>query len=148
LLLVLSQPLTASRIYGLLHFPPRGGFYNVVHRWIGRTAIVLGALVNLKGELVGINTAFIGASNTNPGMGFAIRINMVRDVANHILEFGNTQRANIGMSYQDLNPALLRERRLPSTVSGPVITKIDVGSAAERAGLRIGDVVIELARSQ
>ena len=41
LLLVLSQPLTASRIYGLLHFPPRGGFYNVVHRWTGRTAIVL-----------------------------------------------------------------------------------------------------------
>src|SRR5258708_26068862 len=41
LLLVLSQPLTASRIYGLLHFPPRGGFYNAVHRWTGRTAIVL-----------------------------------------------------------------------------------------------------------
>lgn len=40
-LLVLSQPLTALRIYGLLHFPPRGRFYNVVHRWIGRTAIVL-----------------------------------------------------------------------------------------------------------
>jgi hypothetical protein len=41
LLLVLSQPVTASRIYGLLHFPPRGVFYNVVHRWTGRTAIVL-----------------------------------------------------------------------------------------------------------
>ena len=41
LLLVLTQPLTASRIYGLLHFPPRGVFYNVVHRWTGRTAILL-----------------------------------------------------------------------------------------------------------
>ena len=40
-LLVLTQPLTASRIYGLLHFPPRGNFYNVVHRWTGRTAIIL-----------------------------------------------------------------------------------------------------------
>jgi serine protease DegQ len=104
-----------------------------------------GALVNLKGELVGINTAFIGASNTNPEMGFAIPINMVRDVVNHIVEFGNAHRANVGMSYQDLNPTLLCERRLSSTVSGPIITKIDVGSAAERAGLRVGDVVIQLA---
>ena len=87
-----------------------------------------GALVNLKGELVGINTAFIGASNTNPGMGFAIPINMVRDVANHILEFGNAKRAKIGMSYQDPNPALVREPRLrppfpdrssPRLMSGP-----------------------------
>ena len=78
-------------------------------------------------------------------MGFAIPINMVRDVANHILEFGNAKRAKIGMSYQDPNPALVREPRLPSAVSGPIITKIDVGSAAERAGLRVGDAVIELA---
>jgi serine protease DegQ len=102
-----------------------------------------GALINLKGELVGINTAFIGASNTNPGMGFAIPINMVRDVANHILEFGNAQRAKIGITFQDRNPIQMREPT--SAASGPVITKIDVGSAAERAGLSTGDMVVRLA---
>ena len=102
-----------------------------------------GALINLKGELVGINTAFIGASNTNPGMGFAIPINMVRDVANHILEFGNAQRAKIGITFQDRNPIQMREPT--SAAYGPVITKIDVGSAAERAGLSTGDMVVQLA---
>jgi serine protease Do/serine protease DegQ len=55
-----------------------------------------GALVNLRGELIGINTAFIGATNTNPGMGFAIPINMVRFVADQLLEYGEVRRGRLG----------------------------------------------------
>jgi S1-C subfamily serine protease len=57
-----------------------------------------GALINLQGELVGINSAFIGSSNTNPGMGFAIPTNMVRDVVDQILKSGTAQRGNIGIT--------------------------------------------------
>jgi serine protease DegQ len=52
-----------------------------------------GALVNLRGELVGINTAFIGASNSNPGVGFAIPANMARDIVDQILEYGEVRRS-------------------------------------------------------
>lgn len=103
-----------------------------------------GALVNLRGELVGINTAFIGASNTNPGMGFAIPVNMARIVADHILESGDVRRGRLGITFEDSTPALVREFKLASTQTVPVITKIDPGTPAEHAGIKTGDVVTEL----
>jgi S1-C subfamily serine protease len=57
-----------------------------------------GALINLRGELVGINSAFIGSSSTNSGMGFAIPTNMVRDVVHHILESGTAELGNIAIT--------------------------------------------------
>ncbi len=57
-----------------------------------------GALVNLDGELIGINTAFIGATSTNPGMGFAIPINMVRSIADQLVKFGEVRRGRLGIS--------------------------------------------------
>jgi S1-C subfamily serine protease len=57
-----------------------------------------GALVNLDGELIGINTAFIGATSTNPGMGFAIPINMVRSIADQLVKFGEVRRGRFGIS--------------------------------------------------
>src|SRR5215470_14272005 len=60
-----------------------------------------GALVNLGGDLIGINTAFMGASNSNPGIGFAIPINMVRAVVDHMLETGDVRRGKLGITFDD-----------------------------------------------
>ena len=103
-----------------------------------------GALVNLQGKLVGINTAYIGATNANPGLGFAIPINMARKIAEHIVEFRNPRRAKIGISYDDPTPAIIRDMKRVPSLALPVISRIDAGSAAERAGLKSGDAVTEV----
>jgi S1-C subfamily serine protease len=104
-----------------------------------------GALVNLHGDLIGINTAFIGATNSNPGMGFAIPINMARTVADRILETGDVRRGRLGITFEDSTPALVKEFKFAATPATPIITKIDPGSPAERGGLKAGDVITELA---
>jgi serine protease DegQ len=105
-----------------------------------------GALVDLRGDLIGINTAFVGNGNTNPGMGFAIPIDMVRTVVDRIVETGNVRRGKLGIAFEDPTPALIRDYRLALSAAAttPVITKVDAGSVAERAGLKPGDVVTEL----
>ncbi len=105
-----------------------------------------GALVNLRGELVGINTAFIGTTNSNPGMGFAIPINTVRYIADQLLKYGEVRRGRLGITFKEPTPALIRSLRLSASTTSPVIVKIDKGSPAEGAGLRVGDIVSELAK--
>jgi S1-C subfamily serine protease len=105
-----------------------------------------GALVNLRGELIGINTAFIGATNTNPGIGFAIPINMVRFIADQLLQYGEVRRGQLGLTFDDPTPGLLRSLKLSGPVTAPVIVKVEKGSPAEGAGLKAGDIVSELAR--
>src|SRR5499427_1702640 len=104
-----------------------------------------GALVNLRGDLIGINTAFIGATNSNPGMGFAIPINMARNVADHIMETGDARRGRLGITFEDSTPALVREFKFAAAPATPIITKVDPGSPADLAGLKAGDVVTDLA---
>jgi Do/DeqQ family serine protease len=104
-----------------------------------------GALVNLNGELIGINTAFIGATNSNPGMGFAIPVNMARIVADRILETGDVRRGKLGITFEDSTPALVREFKLGAAPATPIITKIEQGSPADRSGLKAGDIITELA---
>ena len=105
-----------------------------------------GALINLRGDLIGINTAFVGATNSNPGMGFAIPINMVRFIADQLLKYGEVRRGRLGITFDDPRPALIRSLRLSAPATAPVIVKVDKGSWAEGAGLKAGDVVSELAR--
>jgi serine protease DegQ len=105
-----------------------------------------GALVNLDGKLIGINTAFIGATSTNPGMGFAIPINMVRSIADQLLQYGEVRRGRLGITFEEPTPTLIRSMKLSASTTGPVIVKVEKGSPAEGAGLKVGDVVSELAR--
>lgn len=103
-----------------------------------------GALVNVKGDLVGINTAFIGSTNTNPGVGFAIPVNMSRIIADQILRYGDIRRGTLGIMVEDPTPALLRDVKLTGPQPGAVITKVDPGSAGKRAGLKPGDVIAKI----
>jgi serine protease DegQ len=103
-----------------------------------------GALVNLRGELIGISTAFVGASNANAGMGFAIPINMVRLVIDRMVETGDVHRGRLGIMFEDSTPALMREFKFAVPPAAPVITKVDPGSVADLAGLKAGDVVTEV----
>ncbi len=102
-----------------------------------------GALVNLRGELVGINTAILSKSGGNMGIGFAIPINMAHEVMDQLLEHGKVQRGELGAQAQDLSPELAEafNIRLPR---GAVVTQVSEGSPAAKAGLQLGDVIIRI----
>jgi serine protease Do/serine protease DegQ len=98
-----------------------------------------GALVNLRGELVGINSAILGPG-ANIGIGFAVPINMARAVMDQILRFGEVRRGRLGVTTQDVTPAVAKQLGLTVT-EGAVVQKVEPGSTAEQAGLRPRDVV-------
>ncbi len=103
-----------------------------------------GALVNLKGELIGINTAIIAAGGQgNVGIGFAIPINMVRQIVDQLIEFGEVRRGMLGVIMQNLTPELANAFGL-DLHQGVVISKVIEDSAAEEAGLEAGDVVVAI----
>jgi len=99
-----------------------------------------GALVNLRGELVGINTAIYSQSGGNIGIGFAIPINMAHQVMEQIVKFGEVNRGFLGAEMQDLTPDLAAAFGLPSA-NGAVLVNILPDSPAQKAGLKPGDVV-------
>jgi S1-C subfamily serine protease len=103
-----------------------------------------GALVNLQGDLVGINTAFIGATRSNPGMGFAIPVNIARTVADQIIEGGEIRRGALGVTIDDPTPDVIRELKITAPPNGAVVMKVDRKSPGARAGLKSGDVVTEI----
>jgi len=102
-----------------------------------------GALVNLAGQLIGINTAIVGPSGGNVGIGFAIPVNMAKQILAQIIEYGEVRRGQLGVHIQDLTPELARALRLDSR-NGALIAKVLRNSAADKAGLKAGDVVIRL----
>lgn len=102
-----------------------------------------GALVNLRGELIGINTAILGPAGGNIGIGFAIPINMGRHIMDQLVNNGEVQRGRLGVLAQDLTPELAQAFQLRET-RGAVISSVEPGSSAERAGLKAGDVVVEI----
>lgn len=101
-----------------------------------------GALVNLKGELVGINTAIIAPGGGNVGIGFAIPVNMMRTVADQILDSGKVTRGQIGITIQDITPELQQAFDLDNGQQGVLVTDVLQGSEAEKAGLQAGDLIL------
>jgi Do/DeqQ family serine protease len=102
-----------------------------------------GALINLKGELIGINSVIIGPSGGNVGIGFAVPSNMARSVIEQLAEYGEVRRGRLGVLIQDLTPELSEALNLDIT-HGAVITRVEPGSPAEDAGVATGDVVVEV----
>ena len=102
-----------------------------------------GALVNLRGELVGINSAIYSPSGGNVGIGFAIPSNLARNVMNQLIAFGEVKRGSLGVQSQDLDARLARALGLPEG-HGAVITQVVPDSPADQAGLQAGDVITRI----
>ena len=101
-----------------------------------------GALVNLRGELVGINTAIFGAGNQgNIGIGFAIPVNMARDIMRQLIDYGEVRRGRLGAQGQDMTPQLAQAFGIERS-SGFIVTQTETGSPADKAGIRVGDVIV------
>ena len=101
-----------------------------------------GALINLRGELIGINTAIIGPTGGNVGIGFAVPTNMAMRVMDQLSHFGEVKRGGIGIAaVGEVTQEIAREQRLPA-IEGAVISAVISGSPADKAGVRKGDVVV------
>jgi len=101
-----------------------------------------GPLVNLDGQVVGVNTAILGPHG-NIGIGFAIPINMAKDVYEQIRKNGKVVRGFMGVSIQELTPALMAAFDLPNNTKGLLISHVSKSSPAEAAGLQPGDVIVK-----
>lgn len=100
-----------------------------------------GPLITYDGKLVGINTAILSPAGGNIGIGFAVPVNIARGVVTQLINHGEVRRGRLGVIIGDLTPELAARLGL-GVVSGAVVAKVEPGSAAEKAGLEEGDVVI------
>ncbi len=100
-----------------------------------------GALVNLRGELVGINTAIIAPGGGNVGIGFAIPTNMGQQIMAQLVKYGEVKRGKLGVSAQNLTPELAHAFGIKGT-TGAVVVQLAPDSPAAEAGLQIGDVIV------
>lgn len=104
-----------------------------------------GALVNMRGELIGINTAIFtqGMERGNQGVGFAIPINMARQVMEQLLSQGKVVRGYLGLGPQDISHGLAEELGMPKDQQGALVGNVVSGTPADQAGIRRGDVITE-----
>jgi serine protease Do len=102
-----------------------------------------GALVNTRGELVGINSQILSPSGGNIGIGFAIPANMARDVMEQLINEGSVRRGLLGVTVQPITSELAASLKLPA-VSGAIVAAVSPDSAADKAGVRRGDVITEV----
>ena len=102
-----------------------------------------GALVNKKGELVGINTAIVSQTGSYTGYSFAVPVNIVKRVAQDLMDFGSVKRAVLGIRMVNVDKKFADEMKL-SSVTGVYINEVLKGSAAEKAGLKENDVIVAI----
>lgn len=102
-----------------------------------------GALVNLRGELIGINTAILSRSGGNVGIGFAIPVNMARGIMAQLVRYGAIKRGMLGISTYEVSPDIAQVYRLPNA-HGALVTQVVAGSAADHAGVKIGDIITSI----
>jgi serine protease Do len=102
-----------------------------------------GALVNMDGELIGINTAILSQSGGNVGIGFAIPVNLVMNIVKSLRQHGRVVRGWLGVTVQEITPEIAEAMGLKSS-KGVLIAEVIKGSPAEKAGIRQGDVVVSV----
>lgn len=102
-----------------------------------------GALVNLKGQLIGINTAILGPNGGNIGIGFAIPANMMKNLVAQFIEYGEVRRGSLGVRGGDLNAEIAKAMKA-KTNKGGWVQEVIPGSAADKAGLKSGDIITHL----
>lgn len=103
-----------------------------------------GALVNLNGELIGINTAIYSQTGNYAGYSFAIPVSIVKKIVADLKQFGTVQRAVLGVTYTELTPKLAKEKEITSISQGLYINSVADQSAAMEAGLKAGDVIVSI----
>lgn len=136
----------ARNISSSTQTPPSGG----IESYIQTDAAVNrgnsgGALVNLRGELVGINTAIYSQTGTYAGCSFAIPTTIIKKVIDDIKKYGTVQRAYLGIEFVELTPKLVTEKEIKGVNAGIYVAKVVERSAAMAMGLREGDVIVSLA---
>ncbi|WP_339723435.1 DegQ family serine endoprotease [uncultured Paraglaciecola sp.] len=102
-----------------------------------------GALVSLRGELVGINTAIFGPNGGNVGIGFAIPSNMMKSLVDQIIEFGEVRRGLLGIMGQDIDSGLADAMNLDAN-QGAFVSEVSPDSAADKGGIQAGDIITEI----
>lgn len=102
-----------------------------------------GALVNLRGELIGINTAIFGPNGGNVGIGFAIPSNMMKSLVDQIIEFGEVRRGLLGVIGQDVDAGLADAMNLDVN-KGAFVSEVSPDSAAEKGGIESGDIITHI----
>jgi Do/DeqQ family serine protease len=102
-----------------------------------------GALVSLRGELVGINTAIFGPNGGNVGIGFAIPTNMMKSLTDQIIEFGEVRRGLLGIKGQDIDSGLADAMNLDAS-QGAFVSEVAPDSAAEKGGILSGDIITQI----
>lgn len=102
-----------------------------------------GALVNLKGELVGINTAIVAPTGGNVGIGFAIPANMMQSLVDQLVKFGEVRRGLLGITGLNVDSGIAEARELDVN-RGAFVTQVAPDSAAEKGGLEAGDVIVSV----
>lgn len=100
-----------------------------------------GALINSKGELVGINSRILSRSGGSNGIGFAIPANMISGIMDQLIDYGEVRRGRIGVGIQDITPDLQEAMGLDSR-DGALVRQVEADSPAEKAGLKVGDVIV------
>jgi serine protease Do len=107
-----------------------------------------GALVNDRGELIGINTAILApGSGGNQGIGFAVPVNLVRNVMDQIVSHGSVERAYLGVTIQEVTPAIARAVGLPAP-EGALVGEVSPTGPAQKAGIQSGDVILAMNGTQ
>lgn len=106
-----------------------------------------GALINVQGQLVGINTAILAPNRGNIGIGFAIPANMAKSVMNQLIEYGDVKRGILGIGVQDMTPDLANAFNAAST-KGAAISQVLPDSPAANAGIQVGDIITNINGSE
>ena len=150
--LAIGSPLTFSHSVstGIVSAVGRKRFFGEYGSFIQTDAAINmgnsgGALVNLHGELVGINTAIVSRSRSrgNIGLGFAIPVNLVKDVVAQLVEHGEVRRGLLGVRIANLDPLVAETMGLDRN-HGVVIDEVTSEGAADKAGVKVGDVVLAI----
>ena len=103
-----------------------------------------GALINMKGELIGINTAIFSRTGGSEGVGFAIAVSIAKDIAQSLIESGKVVRGWMGVAIQEMNPALAQSFQLPENHKGGVlISEVHENGPSAKAGLQRGDIILK-----
>ncbi len=101
-----------------------------------------GPLVNMDGQVIGVNSAIVTGGRGNDGVGFAIPIDMASTVADNLIKNGKMSRSRVGIVLESLSPAMARQFGLDAKVKGVLVADVVKGSPAEKAGLKSGDVIV------